>query len=773
MTRPLDDAVRLGLALAAMAALITVSWLSFERAGFGVVDVGRVVGLALVPALVVLATRRLIAGVGAFAIVLLPVAGLALGIPVTDMRPGERDFFGPLLAAVGDGFDGFYATRIPIRVAEHPEMAGLVLIAIFLFVAISTLLLAAGHPLLGAATFVVGVGWPATVAATIPGATPLRTGGIVLAAVLLVLLLTREGRRPLRSLGPAVALGAVLVVASVAAASTGAVAKPAFVESWQTWNFDPEPDRVGVKYVWSSNYSGIDFPGEETVVLRIKAPEGAQYWRATTLDEYTGVGWREDLVPVGQPAVQTRVNGLSGLSDSDLPPLARQRRNWTRQDVTVEALADTHLVAAPTPVRFALGKPATVQLHAGGVVLVPEGLEYRQRYTVWSYAPSLKPSALAGLSANYPPSLDRFLEIVPGVVVPGFGTPGRREQVEELLSLGAADPLLAAHEPLYRQALDIAGAARSPYVVAASLEAWFRSEGGFSYVEQPDQPVDGTPPLVDFVQRTKEGYCQHFAGSMAVMLRLLGIPARVAAGFTSGKYDNGRDEWVVTDHNAHTWVEVWFPRYGWLAFDPTPGRGRLAAGYSTTSETFNQSIQQLASSGLGLTPTLARIANVRAANAGAASSETSADAVAVTGGGGVARALWIALAVVGSLAALALLVLGVKALRRRLRFARKDARGVASACRRELTAFLAERQVRVPEDLTLIEIGELVRRRFRVDPTGFVAAAEAARFGPPERADRAAASARSALRQLEREITRRQSAAARAAGALSLRSLTA
>ena len=53
------------------------------------------------------------------------------------------------------------------------------------------------------------------------------------------------------------------------------------------------------------------------------------------------------------------------------------------------------------------------------------------------------------------------------------------------------------------------------------------------------------------------------------MLRFLGIPARVAAGFTSGKRENGG--WVVTDHNAHAWVEVWFPDYGWLAFDPTPG----------------------------------------------------------------------------------------------------------------------------------------------------------------------------------------------------------
>src|SRR5439155_15333591 len=64
-----------------------------------------------------------------------------------------------------------------------------------------------------------------------------------------------------------------------------------------------------------------------------------------------------------------------------------------------------------------------------------------------------------------------------------------------------------------------------------------------------------------------------------------GIPARVAAGFVPGHYHNG--EWTVTDHDAHTWVEVWFHGYGWLPFDPTPGRGRLSGTYSSTSPSFN------------------------------------------------------------------------------------------------------------------------------------------------------------------------------------------
>ncbi len=57
---------------------------------------------------------------------------------------------------------------------------------------------------------------------------------------------------------------------------------------------------------------------------------------------------------------------------------------------------------------------------------------------------------------------------------------------------------------------------------------------------------------------------------MALLLRMGGVPARVAAGFTSGTYNSATGQWDVTDIDAHAWVEVWFPDYGWVRFDPTP-----------------------------------------------------------------------------------------------------------------------------------------------------------------------------------------------------------
>ena len=90
---------------------------------------------------------------------------------------------------------------------------------------------------------------------------------------------------------------------------------------------------------------------------------------------------------------------------------------------------------------------------------------------------------------------------------------------------------------------------------------------GFTYNENPALT---RYPLETFLFASRVGYCQQFSGAMALLLRMGGVPARVAAGFTSGTYDRSSHQWVVTDRDAHAWVEAWFPKYGWVRFDPTP-----------------------------------------------------------------------------------------------------------------------------------------------------------------------------------------------------------
>src|SRR5262249_45384186 len=75
-----------------------------------------------------------------------------------------------------------------------------------------------------------------------------------------------------------------------------------------------------------------------------------------------------------------------------------------------------------------------------------------------------------------------------------------------------------------------------------------------------------------FLFDTKTGYCDYFASSMVVMLRTLGIPARLAAGYATGDYNQERGVWEVRESSSHSWPEVFFPRYGWIEFEPTPSQ---------------------------------------------------------------------------------------------------------------------------------------------------------------------------------------------------------
>ena len=94
---------------------------------------------------------------------------------------------------------------------------------------------------------------------------------------------------------------------------------------------------------------------------------------------------------------------------------------------------------------------------------------------------------------------------------------------------------------------------------------------GFSYdVNVPGSSSEAA--MVDFLTTTKVGFCQQFSSTMAVMLRSLGIPARLAVGFTPGAFSGSAERLTVTTENAHSWVEVLFPSFGWLPFEPTPNR---------------------------------------------------------------------------------------------------------------------------------------------------------------------------------------------------------
>ena len=116
-----------------------------------------------------------------------------------------------------------------------------------------------------------------------------------------------------------------------------------------------------------------------------------------------------------------------------------------------------------------------------------------------------------------------------------------------------------------------------------ALQDWL-SDGTFKYTLKAPTVLDASE-LSRFLNVTKSGYCQQFSFAMAVLARLVGIPSRVAYGFTSGT-PVGDDEWQVTTHDAHAWPELYFSGFGWLRFEPTPsgtaGQGTAyAPAYAT------------------------------------------------------------------------------------------------------------------------------------------------------------------------------------------------
>ena len=108
------------------------------------------------------------------------------------------------------------------------------------------------------------------------------------------------------------------------------------------------------------------------------------------------------------------------------------------------------------------------------------------------------------------------------------------------------------------------------YSAMKSLESHLSDSNQFRYsVTNP--PVPGNVDAVAWLLQTQKGYCTYYASAMTIMARLLGVPARVVNGFSQGYIDGQREVRVVSGTDAHSWVQVYFPGFGWINFDPTPG----------------------------------------------------------------------------------------------------------------------------------------------------------------------------------------------------------
>jgi transglutaminase-like putative cysteine protease len=281
----------------------------------------------------------------------------------------------------------------------------------------------------------------------------------------------------------------------------------------------------------------------------------ASYWRFLSLDRFDGNRWTSsNLEAAGGSVVASGPLVSTGHIfidvDSSGPGI-----DYLEQDYTLNKLSQPWLPAAYHPVGINIPGSVVRYDSKNDMIFAPNGT-----YPGFSY------SVVSSLRTPTPAELS-------SVVIPA--SPETRPYVEL-----PADTPRAISRLAHRLTDD------EPTVFGKVLAIQDYLRDNFRYDLRVAAGHDNNH-ILTFLTKTKAGYCEQFAGSMAVLLRALGIPARVAVGFTPGRFDERTNLWNVTLQNAHAWVEVLFPGYGWLAFEPTPTRANPVARPYTDFERAN------------------------------------------------------------------------------------------------------------------------------------------------------------------------------------------
>jgi len=337
------------------------------------------------------------------------------------------------------------------------------------------------------------------------------------------------------------AAAATVLVAGVAALP--AAARYDDREPWiayEAWN--PFAAQAATRFDWSHSYGPIDWPREGTTLMYVRS-EQRHYWRVETLDRFDGYRWGR--------------SGFGRGADPLLP--APYRTVWeTTFRVTIRDLDSALFPVAGTALQIRGADPVAVPFEDGTVEAAGESLDEGESYSVDAYVPDPTPAEMRAaprrrgdLVPYAPAPLTRYTQVW---LPPAVGASATTEEIQ-------ASP----YARVLRLAQRLARGQPTAYDVVRAVQNHLRTR--YTYNERPPSR---DYPLAAFLFDHRNGYCQHFSGAMALMLRMLGIPARVAAGFTPGSYNRDTGEYRVRDLDAHSWVEVWFTGVGWVPFDPTP-----------------------------------------------------------------------------------------------------------------------------------------------------------------------------------------------------------
>jgi transglutaminase-like putative cysteine protease len=206
------------------------------------------------------------------------------------------------------------------------------------------------------------------------------------------------------------------------------------------------------------------------------------------------------------------------------------------------------VISAAYPIQSLYAPVTSLREDAYGTFFTPDLLRPGQTYSVVSYLPNLTAKEL---------QTEPVLTAPPGVD-PAYLDFGALSQRARDLAAGA-----------------VGGHTANEFDEVMALTNYLQSN--FRYSQQLGHVPAGRDPVDWFLFDVKIGYCEQFATAATLMLRSLGIPARLATGYSTGSYDPVLDQSVVRERDAHAWVEVWFPNHGWVPVDPSPGFTALAA----------------------------------------------------------------------------------------------------------------------------------------------------------------------------------------------------
>ena len=687
------------LAPLALAALSAAAALSLARVFNSGDFVAPVVGAVLLPhALGWFARRRHLGIVPTVACAVIGLAVYAVWVFAASTTnhgfPGA-DTWRTLGDQLSDGWRVFRVGKVPVPVTDGPVL--LAALAAWVLASIADLLAFRRRATVGALVpplclFVL--------AATL-GTSDLRvrTAMGFAAAAILFLLLQHDAllahRRAWfsgRRLGTGTGLLGVGVIAGLVAVVTGAVVAPALpgTDSGPLLDYRALGQHAngGGGYVDNAtpllrlNEDFLNQPQHE--LFTVRARTGA-YWRVIGLDLYNtrDQDWELDARDAG-----ATTQGLHGDTNS-----GSLHQEYTITDLGV---ANRWMPAAYRPVN--VSREGILVVNASDSLVSDtsslRGLTYSVDSEVVAQGDLLTPAQQAAANRSVPEALQKY------TTLPG--------DFSSAIKRVAQNVVAAAH-------------ATRPYDKARALEDYFiDSRNGFHYSLTAD--VRGNPQASDAMQHflidTKTGFCVQFAGTYAAMARAVGLPTRVAVGFTPGTLHG--DVWHVTNKEAHAWPEVYLNSVGWVPFEPTPN-SPLAGGSNFAAHP--STVGPGGPGGPGTTtqastpePTPSTTPNATVPTSAplppGATVQVKAPTARDTGGVSTQWLALLALLAVGLLAALsvAAFVLATKARRRRNRHARADATAAVAGAWEQALERLGEAGIEARPSLTPLELAASTAR---------------------------------------------------------------